>query len=83
MEPPDTFEGRVPRKFADRAPRVVDTDDGGQTWMYDGQSLPNTLAGALWRFVTSLNRASVVAPARLVRAAGRRYPSGRFDTVFR
>ena len=29
------------KKFADRAPRVVDTDDGGQTWMYDGQSLPN------------------------------------------
>ena len=41
VEPPDTFEGRVPKKFADRAPRVVDTDDGGQTWMYDGQSLPN------------------------------------------
>ena len=31
----------MPRKFADRAPRVVDTDDGGQTWVYDGQSLPN------------------------------------------
>ena len=41
VEPPDTFEGRVPRKFADRAPRVVDTDGGGQTWMYDGHSLPN------------------------------------------
>ena len=41
VEPPDTFDGRVARKFADRAPRVVDTDDGGQTWMYDGQSLPN------------------------------------------
>jgi predicted TIM-barrel fold metal-dependent hydrolase len=41
VEPPDTFEGRVPQKFADRAPRVIDTDDGGQTWMYDGQSLPN------------------------------------------
>ena len=41
VEPPHTFEGRVPMKFADRAPRVVDTDDGGQTWMYDGHSLPN------------------------------------------
>ena len=41
VEPPDTFEGRVPTKFADRAPRVVDTDDGGQTWLYDGQALPN------------------------------------------
>ena len=28
VEPPDTFTGRLPRKFADRAPKVVDTDDG-------------------------------------------------------
>ena len=41
VEPPDTFTGRLPRKFADRAPKVVDTDDGGQTWVYDGQELPN------------------------------------------
>src|SRR5580704_14617794 len=41
VEPPDTFTGRLPRKFADRAPRVVDTDSGGQTWVYDGQELPN------------------------------------------
>src|SRR5213592_523727 len=40
VEPPDTFEGRVPQKFAERAPRVVDTDDGGQTWMNDGTTLP-------------------------------------------
>jgi len=41
VEPPDTFEGRVPKKLADRAPKVVDKDDGSQTWMYDGQELPN------------------------------------------
>jgi predicted TIM-barrel fold metal-dependent hydrolase len=41
VEPPDTFTGRLPRKFADRAPKVVDTDEGGQTWVYDGQELPN------------------------------------------
>ena len=41
VEPPDTFEGRVPAKFADRAPRVVEKDDGGQIWVYDGQELPN------------------------------------------
>ena len=41
VEPPDTFTGRLPRKFADRAPRVVDTAEGGQTWVYDGQELPN------------------------------------------
>ncbi|MUM19218.1 amidohydrolase [Mycobacterium sp. CBMA271] len=41
VEPPDTFEGRVPAKFADLAPKVIETESGGQTWMYDGQALPN------------------------------------------
>ena len=41
VEPPDTFEGRVPAKFAERAPRVVEKDDGSQVWVYDGQELPN------------------------------------------
>ena len=41
VEPPDTFTGRLPQRFADRAPKVVDTADGGQTWVYDDQVLPN------------------------------------------
>lgn len=41
VEPPDTFEGRVPAKYADRAPKVVTTDDGGELWQYDGQQFPN------------------------------------------
>jgi predicted TIM-barrel fold metal-dependent hydrolase len=41
VEPPDTFEGRVPAKFADRAPRIVTREDGSQTWLFDGQELPN------------------------------------------
>ena len=41
VEPPGTFTGRLPSRFADRAPKVVDTDSGGQTWVYDGQELPN------------------------------------------
>ena len=41
VEPPDTFEGRVPRKYADRAPHVVERDDGSQTWVYDGVEMPN------------------------------------------
>jgi hypothetical protein len=53
VEPPDTFEGRVPQKFADAAPRVVDTEDGGQTWMYDGQSLPNVGFNAVVRCPSS------------------------------
>ena len=38
VEPPDMFEGRVPAKYADAAPRVM-TEDGGATeyWLYDGQ----------------------------------------------
>jgi predicted TIM-barrel fold metal-dependent hydrolase len=41
VEPPDIFDGRFPRKFADQAPRVVDTDNGGQAWLWNGQILPN------------------------------------------
>ncbi|HVX19753.1 MAG TPA: amidohydrolase family protein [Acidimicrobiales bacterium] len=41
VEPPDTFEGRVPAALADRAPKIVEKDDGTETWVYDGQELPN------------------------------------------
>ena len=35
------FAGRLPSTLADRAPRVVTTDDGGEVWVYDGAELPN------------------------------------------
>jgi len=35
MEPKHTFEGRLPAKFADRAPRVVETDEGHEIWVYE------------------------------------------------
>ncbi len=41
VEPPDMFEGRIPAKFGDRAPHVVDTPNGGQAWLFDGELLPN------------------------------------------
>ncbi|UQX13180.1 amidohydrolase family protein [Candidatus Mycobacterium methanotrophicum] len=41
VESPDTFTGRLPRRLADRTPRVVDIDDGGQNWVYDDRELPN------------------------------------------
>jgi predicted TIM-barrel fold metal-dependent hydrolase len=41
VEPPHVFEGRVPKKYADRAPRVIEKDDGTETWVYDGTELPN------------------------------------------
>jgi predicted TIM-barrel fold metal-dependent hydrolase len=41
VEPPHVFKGRVERKFADRAPRVIQKEDGTETWVYDGTELPN------------------------------------------
>ena len=41
VEPPDAFAGRFPARFADAAPRVVATDDGGEAWLWNGELLPN------------------------------------------
>jgi predicted TIM-barrel fold metal-dependent hydrolase len=41
VEPPTTFDGRLPMKFADRAPRVVERSDGSEVWVYDGVEIPN------------------------------------------
>ena len=41
VEPPDAFTGRFAAKFADAAPRVVTTDDGGEAWLWNGELLPN------------------------------------------
>ncbi len=37
MEPPDVFEGRMPAKFGDLAPHVVETEEGHQVWSFEGQ----------------------------------------------
>jgi predicted TIM-barrel fold metal-dependent hydrolase len=36
MEPPHAFEGRMPQRFADRAPRVIETEEGHQVWSIEG-----------------------------------------------
>jgi predicted TIM-barrel fold metal-dependent hydrolase len=36
VEPPHLFDGRVPARFADRAPRVEVDDAGMEYWDYDG-----------------------------------------------
>jgi predicted TIM-barrel fold metal-dependent hydrolase len=41
VEPPDTFAGRIPARFAELAPQVVERDDGNQTWVFDGREIPN------------------------------------------
>ncbi|MBA2891911.1 amidohydrolase family protein [Nonomuraea soli] len=40
IEPPDLFEGRLPAKYADAAPKVVETEAGHQVWRYGGATYP-------------------------------------------
>lgn len=41
IEPPDLFEGRIPRGLAERAPRIVEFDNGKQAWVYEDQLFAN------------------------------------------
>jgi predicted TIM-barrel fold metal-dependent hydrolase len=41
VEPPDMFEGRLPAKLADRAPRVIENDKGQQLWQIGDRAFPN------------------------------------------
>jgi hypothetical protein len=37
VEPPDMFEGRLPSRLQDLAPKVVETVEGHEVWEFDGQ----------------------------------------------
>ncbi len=37
LEPPHTFEGRLPRRLQDRAPEIVETEEGHQVWVFEDQ----------------------------------------------
>ena len=37
-EPPHTFEGRLPAALQDRAPRIVETEQGHQVWEFEGRA---------------------------------------------
>ena len=41
VEPPHLFDGRLPARYADRAPRVVRTDEGNDVWTFEGAQIPN------------------------------------------
>ena len=41
IEPPDLFEGRMPRGLADRAPTVHEDPGGTQSWRFEGRAYPN------------------------------------------
>ncbi|MFI6604067.1 amidohydrolase family protein [Nonomuraea sp. NPDC050536] len=40
IEPQDLFEGRLPEKYAEVAPKVVETEAGHQVWRYGGATYP-------------------------------------------
>jgi predicted TIM-barrel fold metal-dependent hydrolase len=37
VEPPHMFEGRLPAKFQNLAPKVVETEEGHEVWQFDGR----------------------------------------------
>jgi predicted TIM-barrel fold metal-dependent hydrolase len=41
VEPPEMFHGRCEQRYSDEMPRVIETDDGNQAWLWAGQLLPN------------------------------------------
>jgi predicted TIM-barrel fold metal-dependent hydrolase len=41
VEPPHMFEGRMPAKYVEQAPKVVRTDKGDDVWVFDGTTIPN------------------------------------------
>ena len=36
VEPPHLFEGRLPAKYTDLAPKFITRDDGANAWVYEG-----------------------------------------------
>lgn len=41
VEPPALFEKHIPKKYAERAPKVVHTDNGNDVWVFEGAQIPN------------------------------------------
>ena len=47
VEPPHLFEGRLPAKYVDLAPKFVTRDDGTNAWVYEGQEIANVALNAV------------------------------------
>ena len=41
VEPPDMFEGHIPEKYKDQAPKVVHNERGDDVWTFNGSVIPN------------------------------------------
>ena len=47
VEPPTVFEGRLPAKYADLAPKLERRPDGTDAWVYDGNVITNVALNAV------------------------------------
>jgi predicted TIM-barrel fold metal-dependent hydrolase len=41
VEPPGLFDGHIPEKYRDQAPRVEKSKDGSDVWKFNGATIPN------------------------------------------
>ncbi len=47
VEPPHLFDGRLPAKYVDLAPKFVTRADGTNAWVYEGQEIGNVALNAV------------------------------------
>lgn len=47
IEPPDLFDGHLPEKYRDVAPRIVRRDDGADVWRFGEVEVPNVALNAV------------------------------------
>ena len=47
VEPANLFEGRLPAKYQDLAPRFITRDDGTNAWVYEGAEIGNVALNAV------------------------------------
>ncbi|WP_106401667.1 amidohydrolase family protein [Actinocorallia populi] len=41
VEPPNLFDGHIPAKYKDAAPKVITKRDGSDVWTFNGSTIPN------------------------------------------
>ena len=41
VEPPDMFDGHIPAKYKDDAPKLIQREDGTDAWVFEGQEATN------------------------------------------
>ncbi|HZU47457.1 MAG TPA: amidohydrolase family protein, partial [Mycobacterium sp.] len=47
VEPPDVFDGRLPSKYVELAPKFVTNPDGTNVWHYNGETVSNVALNAV------------------------------------